>query len=365
MGPLAAYSIKSALLLSILFAFYMLTLGRQKDASLRRISLVAICIISTIIPLFYNMGVRADAIQRVIVVAPPTATEIPGPAPISIVAKIITFAITSGTILGVLISVIGLARILMIRARTVYHDGLRLRIMPNDYPSPFCFCGSIYLSESDFSNLSEMILTHESSHIRHLHFIDLLIGRVLLILQWWNPMAWLLVRELQRVHEYQADNDVLKAGYDNKEYQYLLLHRTISDARSGFVSGFKQSTLKNRLKMINREKSGMRNVTALIILLASTTFITIALPHSPMMVYVNDKFSAINVDSYRHTQVQDKIITIDEEPLVILDGNPIPYTSLKSINPADIESMSVWKDNPEYPHGVIEIRTKQKKTTKH
>lgn len=117
--------------------------------------------------------------------------------------------------------------------------------------------------------------------------------------------------------------------------------------------------------MINREKSGMRNVTALIILLASTTFITIALPHSPMMVYVNDKFSAINVDSYRHTQVQDKIITIDEEPLVILDGNPIPYTSLKSINPADIESMSVWKDNPEYPHGVIEIRTKQKKTTKH
>ncbi len=100
-------------------------------------------------------------------------------------------------------------------------------------------------------------------------------------------------------------------------------------------------------------------------MLASASFVTLALPRSRMILYINDKFSDISLDSFRQKKVQDKIITIEEQPHVILDGNPIPYTSLKNINPADIESMSVWKDNPEYPNGVIEIKTKQKKTIKH
>ncbi len=358
MGPLAAYSIKSAILLSILLAIYMLTLGRQKDASLRRISLLCICIVSALIPLFYNFGFREDAIQHVIVATGPTPTAISGPIPISMINKIITIIIISGMGIGVILSAIGLARILKLRSRTIYHQGHKLRIIPNGQPSPFCFCGSIYLSEADFSSLPEMILTHESSHIRHLHFIDLIIGRMLLILQWWNPMAWLLVREMQQVHEYQADNDVLKAGYDTKEYQYLLLNRTISDARSGLVSGFKQSALKDRLKMINRENSWRKKVIALLIMLASASFVTFALPRSRMILYINDKFSAISLDSFRQTKVEDKVIPIDGQPHLIIDGTPMPYASINRINPKAIESFTVRKDNPEYPYGVVEIKTK-------
>ena len=359
MGPLAAYSIKSAILLSILFAIYLLTLGRQKDASMRRLSLLCICIVSIFLPLLYNFGFRYETIQRVVVHTMPTPTLISGPFPTSISERIITAVIISGICIGALLSIIGLARILSLRTRTVYNGGHKLRIMPDGHTSPFSFCGSIYLSDKDFSDLPEMILTHETSHISHLHFIDLFIGRILLILQWWNPLAWLFVREIQQVHEYQADNDVLNAGYDSKEYQYLLLNRAIGDTKYSFVSGFKHSELKKRLRMINREKSGRRKVMVLLILmLISASFAGFALRNSTIILFINEKLSAINIDSFRQTTVEPDVKTLDGQPHIIIDGTDIPYESINSIDPSAIESISVWKNQPEHPYGVIEIETK-------
>ncbi|MDE5997915.1 MAG: hypothetical protein K2G77_06875 [Muribaculaceae bacterium] len=358
MGPLAAYSIKSAILLSILFTIYLLTLGRQKDASLRRISLLCICILSIFLPLLYNFGFRDEPIQHVIVYSMPTPTEISGPIPTSISEKFITAVIISGIFAGVIFTIIGFTRILRLNTRTVYTRGHKFRIMSEVQSSPFCFCGSIYLSDKDLCNLPEMILTHETSHISHLHFIDLFIGRILLILQWWNPLTWLFVKEMQQVHEYQADNDVLNAGYDRKEYQYLLLNRAIGDTRYSFVSGFKHSELKKRLRMINLEKSDRRKFIALLVMILSATFISMALPKSKIILFINDKLSAISIDSFRQTTVEPEVKTIEGQPHIIIDGTATPYESINSIDPNAIESISVWKDQPEHPYGVIEIETK-------
>ena len=358
MGPLAAYTIKSAILLSILFAIYMLTIGRQKDASIRRIALLCICIASIFLPLFYNWGFRNEPIQHIVVFTPAAPTMISGPIPISMPERIITAIIVSGIFIGVIFSIIGLTRILRLRTRTVYNRGHKFRIIEEGHSSPFCFCGIIYLSEDDLDGLPEMILAHESSHISHLHFIDLFIVRILHILQWWNPLAWLFVREMQQVHEYQADNDVLNAGYDRKEYQYLLLNRAISDTKYSFVSGFKHCELKKRLKMINSENSGRRKVIALIMMLIPASLAALALPYSPIILFVNDKLSAINLDSFQQTPKETEVKTSDGKPQVIVDGTAIPYESINGLNSDAIKSISVWKDRPEYPYGVIEIETK-------
>lgn len=358
MGPLAAYSIKSALLLSLLSAIYMLTLGRQKDASVRRIALLCSCIVSILLPLFYSFGFREDAFQHVMVHTLPTPTEIAEPIPISITQRIITATIITGICVGVIFSIVGLAKILTLRTKTVFKQGHKFCIMSDGHSSPFCFCGSIYLSDKDFNDLPEMILTHETSHVRHLHFIDLFIGRILLILQWWNPLSWLFVREMQQVHEYQADNDVLNAGYDPKEYQYMLLNRAIGDTGYSFVSGFKHSELKKRLRMINREKSGRRKIIALIVMIMSATFISLALPKSPIILLINDKFSAIGLDSFNQTKKETEVKTLEGQPHIIVDGTAMPYESIISLDPEAIKSISVWKDQPEYPYGVIEIETK-------
>ena len=153
MGPLAAYSIKSALLLSILFAIYMLALGRQKDASIRRISLLGICIASIILPLSYDFGFRDEPIQHVVVTPMPTPTVVSGSVPISIWERIVTVTIVSGICVAAIFSIFGLTRILMLRTKTVYNLGHKFRIMPEGQSSPFCFCRSIYLSDKDIRDL--------------------------------------------------------------------------------------------------------------------------------------------------------------------------------------------------------------------
>ena len=360
MGLLAAYSIKSAIMLAILFAIYLLILGRQKEASIRRIALMWICIASIFMPAIYGLGFHDGSMEHPMGLTQPTSTVISEPDSSPIIERIIAAAIVTGICMMTIASIVGLTRILMLRARTAYRQGKKFIIMKEGHSSPFCFCTDIYVSEDDFNHLPEMIFTHEASHISHLHFIDLFTARILLILQWWNPLAWLFVREMRRVHEYQADNDVLNAGYDRKEYQYLLLSRATGDTGYSLASGFKHSDLKKRLRMINSKKPGRRKISALlVIMLISVSSASLALPESSIILMINEKLSTINIDSYRQTTAEPEVKTLDGQPHVTVDGTPIPYGSINSIDRNAIESITVRKDQPEYPNGVIEIATKQ------
>ncbi len=357
MGPLAAYSIKSALLLALLVSLYISTLGRLKAANIRRLAILCICILSLILPISFDYGFRDDNIEKTIDLTLPTPILIISEVSIHPIYTIIAMAITIGIFIATIGSIIGLVRLLMVDKRTVYLHGHKLKVLTNGHSSPFCFCGSIYISEEDFDQLPEMILAHENSHISHLHFIDLFIGRILMIIQWWNPMAWLLSKEMQRVHEYQADSDVLEAGYDCKEYQYLLLRRVVGDTRYSLVSGLKHNELKNRLKMINREKTDSKIIIFLMMLIPAS-LVTLAIPVSPVILSINDHFSPISFETLRHTPSESSKQTLEGQPDIIVNGTQVPYKSIERINTEAIERIEVWKDKPEHPHGVVQIETK-------
>lgn len=357
MGLLAAYSIKGAILLSALFAIYMLTLGRKKCPSVRRFSLLGICIASLCLPLLYVYGMYVRPVATYVDLTLPTPTVTISENFTPFIFTVIAGIIASGICVGTAISIIGLIHILTLRTTTVCSHGHKFKVIDAPQTSPFCFYGSIYISKEDLNDLPEMILIHEQSHIRHRHFIDLIIGRMTLIAQWWNPFAWMLSREMQLIHEYQADGDVLSAGHDSKEYQYLLLSRATADTRYGLTSGFRHSELKRRLRMINHRKTGRRTVAALIMVISSV-LVAVALPVSPMVSYVNGCFTAIRIYSLRNDPRKDTVRRTEGQPHVILDGTAMPYGDLISIDPQAIESISVWKNQPEHPYGVIEIKTK-------
>ena len=357
MGSLAAYSIKSAILLSALFVIYMLTLGRKNWPSLRRFSLLGICIASLCLPLLYAYSMYTRPVATYMDLTLPTPTVNVSDNFTPLIFTIIAGIIVSGMCVSTVISIIGLIRILTLRTTPVYIHGNKFKVTDTAQASPFCFCGSIYISKKDIDDLPEMIQIHELSHIRHMHFIDLFIGRIVLIGQWWNPFAWILCREMQLVHEYQADFDVLSAGHDSKEYQYLLLARATADTKYGLTSGFRHCELKRRLKMINRERTGRRTVAALIMVIFSV-LVAVAFPSSPMISYINGCLNSIRIYSLRDDQSKDTAKSTEGQPHIILNGTPMPYEDLISIDPNAIKSISVWKDQPEYPNGVIEIDTK-------
>lgn len=121
--------------------------------------------------------------------------------------------------------------------------------------SPFSFNNSIYFN-SRMHHPEELtrILQHEFVHVRQKHSIDLLIMEVLCVVNWFNPFVWLMRKAVRENLEFIADSKVLETGVDAKEYQYLLLKVT-GVIQSGLSHHFNISSLKKRIRMMNKIKS--------------------------------------------------------------------------------------------------------------
>lgn len=116
----------------------------------------------------------------------------------------------------------------------------------------------IVISEADLQNHRREILLHESAHIRKHHSWDLLAADLCIGLQWFNPAAWLLKRELQTVHEYEADNYVLEQGIDAKQYQLLLIKRSVGSKFYYITNHFNHNKLNKRITMMLKKKSNRK-----------------------------------------------------------------------------------------------------------
>lgn len=119
---------------------------------------------------------------------------------------------------------------------------------------PFSWRNYIVLSRQDYEGYKE-IIAHECIHIRKKHTWDLYLIQLLLVFHWFNPAVWLLRRELQDIHEYEADEGVIKQGIDATKYQLLLVKKAVGSRVESIANSFNHSKLKNRITMMLKEKS--------------------------------------------------------------------------------------------------------------
>ena len=103
-------------------------------------------------------------------------------------------------------------------------------------------------------NVDPDIMRHELSHIAHHHSWDILFAEVMMILQWFNPFIYLYKKELQSLHEYQADRDVVATGVDKKNYMMLILQQCTAVDFSGMSNNFSLILTKKRIKMITKNE---------------------------------------------------------------------------------------------------------------
>ena len=103
-------------------------------------------------------------------------------------------------------------------------------------------------------NVDPDIMRHEMSHISHNHSWDILFAEVMMILQWFNPFIYLYKKELQSLHEYQADRDVVATGVDKKNYMMLILQQCTAVDFSGMSNNFSLILTKKRIKMITKNE---------------------------------------------------------------------------------------------------------------
>ena len=132
---------------------------------------------------------------------------------------------------------------------------------------PFNYGRYIILSEKDYENHPNVILSHEMAHYRLLHSLDIVMIEFLILLQWFNPFIRLLKKELCKIHEFQADAEVLKTGIDTTEYQLLLIKKAVGSGPYTFANNFNHNKLKIRFIMMSKKKSNSWARMKLLVLL--------------------------------------------------------------------------------------------------
>ncbi len=125
------------------------------------------------------------------------------------------------------------------------------------------------------------ILLHERAHVQQLHFIDLMIMEITLLLTWFNPFSWLISRMIKENHEHLADRQVLSSGIDPASYRAQLLNHTLGVNVFRLGNQFNHSLTLKRFKMMKKPKNSTFGiikmsmlVPALLIAMGLTTGMT-------------------------------------------------------------------------------------------
>lgn len=109
------------------------------------------------------------------------------------------------------------------KCRKITLNGTEVCILPEAEAS-YSFFGWIFISSDPHQRERlDDILIHEQTHVRQWHSIDMMAGEIICIACWLNPFAWWLKKEIGINHEFIADEQVMLAGFDKKEYQYHLI----------------------------------------------------------------------------------------------------------------------------------------------
>ena len=261
-----AYFLKANVAIALFYAFYRLFCLKDTFFGWCRAALMCFYAVAAAVPLL-NLQAWANGQEPMMAMADLYASKV---LPELIVTKeagtydwhaLLVQAIPIIYIGGVavmadrfLIQLAGIVRMHRRCPRTLL-NGTEVHLLSPD-EGPFSFFRWIFICpEAHTCQETDEILTHELTHVRQCHSVDVLVSEAACILCWFNPFAWLLKREVRINLEYLADAQVLATGHDSKSYQYHLLGLSHQKAAARIYNNFNVLPLKKRISMMNKKRS--------------------------------------------------------------------------------------------------------------
>jgi TonB family protein len=260
MDNIVEYLIKSGIALGVFYLFYWLLMRKSTHFGLNRLTLATSLIASLILPL-----IKIDLTPEVVAGSIPvmsidltTVVQIvskPEPAwGIREVVLLIYFSGMAITLFRLIYQSIYI-HVISKMSRTIT-KGKHTIVLVEKEITPFAYFSKIFIPASKMEETSfESILAHEKSHLKQYHYLDLFLIEVVTIVQWFNPIVWLYERSLKEVHEYMADDEVLKQGVSKGNYQALLVNQALGGPVFTISHQFNQSLILKRIKMMTKMKS--------------------------------------------------------------------------------------------------------------
>ena len=300
MTDVLMYALKSAFVLFLLYVPYTLLLHRDSFFRLNRFVLLGVLLLSLVLPLCNVSWLSMDR-QPVVHAAQMQMVEIGIPVNVLPQNDVVNemaeaSAPSSFTLFGLLtlIYIIGMAVVLLLRLWQMGSLRLQLRrgslwrhsedgitvYCHADRVAPFSWMNSIVISEEDYAESGREIILHETGHIRFHHSWDVLLLTLVQMVQWWNPLAYMAGISLRDVHEYEADDYVLRQGVSASAYQMLLLKKAVGYGSYTFANNFNHSLTKKRITMMRKSKSNpwMRSKALYVIPVAALALSAFATP---------------------------------------------------------------------------------------
>lgn len=336
------YIIKVSLTLAAFYLFYKLLCSRDTLHRSNRVLLLFLLILSAVTPFIYvdlgmdNQKANAAFEELAMTIAPagdvmseavtrenavlalwqqiPWRSVLVGAYLIGLVVCLVRFAS----------SLLSIVRLIRGSQRQVLTDGIILVTHTKDY-SPFSWMRYIIVSERDLCDNRDMILAHERAHIRLGHSWDLLFAQLCATMQWFNPAAWLLKRELEAIHEYEADNATLRQGFDARQYQLRLFEAASGIKYSSFTNNFTNCSTKKRIiMMMKKQTSPWALLKALYVLPVAFAAVAIISCTSPKEKKDNGHLSNVMV----HGENPLLVFTFEDSTELNIQGKQLNYDGM-------------------------------------
>lgn len=372
MEALLTYTWRVAACLAVAWLFFRLLLGRETFCHLNRLVVLALLVLSFLLPLCVITVRREVSIPYEVWVH---ATEVrSAAAPVSAAAPFPWAALLGGLYLaGVLAaacrmawSLAAVVRVIRRGRRERLADGVVLVRTPQPV-TPFSWGRYVVLAETEPAEEVATILLHERAHVRLHHTWDLLFADLAGCLQWFNPAVWLLRRELCAIHEYEADRAVLEAGTDARAYQLLLVRRAVGTQAFVAANNFNHSKLQNRIAMMLKKRSSRWAAARALLILPLTAVALGAFARTLQVPVVKAPDAAqlpapvSGTDSAREASRESSsimIVSAPEEggkassapdakpaPLYIVDGEVADPARVQRLQAERIAAVTVLKDS--------------------
>jgi TonB family protein len=282
MESVIRYLLESSVILGVLTIFYRFVLHNEPMFRFNRLYLLLSLLLAAIVPIlnlsfvFYsesNGGNMVYMLDAVNVYSGKVKQTI---VPVIVNHTFFNWLYLVGAVILLARLLYGFSRLggLSRKAEWLNINGCKVANLPGRF-NPFSFFHIIFVNRSLYSDDDlDKIMEHEMAHVRFKHSLDVLIIEALLIVQWFNPFAWVVQRLLKELHEFQADKEVIKKGASIGQYKMLLLCQA-TGARLLPVNNFNQSITKKRFKMMTNnslKNNGFAKVLLALFVVTTVTF---------------------------------------------------------------------------------------------
>ena len=305
---------QSAVCLAALYLLYKATMSYETLHRLNRVVLLGSVVLAAVLPLCHiKIEKQIETVSQMAAVDDVAMDMVVAEQGVDAVAVtqgvvMVLFLLGAAVMVARLVtSQISVWRVVRSGEQRPLVDDVTLTVVEK-LPTPFSWFSCVVVDKDDEQSNLDLVLEHELAHIRLHHSWDVLAVDIALCVWWFNPALWLLRRELQSLHEYQADEAVLRRGIDVKTYQILLIKRAVGSRLHSVANCLNHSNLKNRITMMCKKNSSRWSAAKLLLVLP---LVAVSLAATATTVYVTKQQDKVNEN---FANEQDATLCEQENP---------------------------------------------------